>query len=65
MAGRKTVYMKVTRDKYELPVAIADTAAELARKTGTSSSAIRSAIYRERHGRTKRSSYKCVEIEEE
>ena len=29
-----TLYMKVTRDEYELPVAVAETKAELARMLG-------------------------------
>ena len=35
------LYMKVTRDKYELPVAIADSAAELARILGVKVQTVR------------------------
>lgn len=42
----KAVYMKVTGDKYELPIAIADTAAELARIVGVHKSTIWSQISR-------------------
>ena len=35
------LYMKVTRDKYELPVAIADSAAELARMVGVKVQTVR------------------------
>ena len=38
------VYMKVTRDEYELPIAIADTVGELARMTGASKETIFSNI---------------------
>lgn len=30
----RTIYMQVTNDKYELPIAIADSVAELSRITG-------------------------------
>ena len=65
MAKQRTVYMKVTQDRYELPVAIADTVAELAWKVGVDEHFIRSAISREKHGKIRRSVYKRVEIEEE
>ena len=38
------IWMEVTTDKYEFPIEIADTCAELARKCGTSQNAIYSAI---------------------
>lgn len=40
----KVVYMAVTKDKYELPIAVADTTAELAKLVGVSRNAINSAI---------------------
>lgn len=43
-AVSKVVYMEVTKDKYELPVAIADSVAELARMIGQSRNTISSAI---------------------
>lgn len=39
------VYMKCTNDKYELPVAIADSPSELARLTGTTKNRVCSAIW--------------------
>lgn len=44
MRGRKVVYMIVSMDKYELPLAIADTMQELAEMTGVKRSTIASAI---------------------
>lgn len=41
---KNVVYMMVTRDKYELPLAIADTAAELARMLGRKERTIYSAM---------------------
>jgi hypothetical protein len=40
----KPVYMVVTNDKYELPVLVADSIAELARMAGVKPSLISSAI---------------------
>lgn len=38
------VWMKVTKDKYELPVVVADTCVELAAILGVSENSIRTAI---------------------
>lgn len=38
------LYLKVTRDKYELPVAVADSAAELATMVGTTKNNVLSCI---------------------
>lgn len=58
------VYMKVTRDEYELPLAIADTAGELAEMTGATKNAIWSNITHQKKGRIKRGSFRAVEIGE-
>ncbi len=59
-----TLWMKVTHDKYELPVAVADTAGQLALMVGCSVNAIHSGISNARRG-----GYRCqyvkVEIEED
>lgn len=44
------VYLKVTKDKYELPLAIADSPSELAEMVGTTSNAITSAICHNQKG---------------
>lgn len=54
----------MTNDKYELPVAVADTAAELARMVGIKPESIYSIISRERHG-LRHSVYREVEINDE
>ena len=41
---QSAVYMMVTQDKYELPLAVADTVAELARLTGQKRNTIASAM---------------------
>lgn len=59
------LYLKVTRDKYELPVAVADTQAELARMCGVSLSSIASALCLMRQGVYKRPIYREVEVDDE
>lgn len=51
------MWMKVSDDKYELPVAVADTAAELARILGVRTNVIYSAVSHYERGDIKRSSY--------
>lgn len=58
-----TLYIKVTQDKFELPIAVADTAGELAEMVGTSRNTVYSSIWHERNGKAW-SSYKKVEVEE-
>ena len=58
------VYMKVTRDKYELPVAIADTVGELAKMTGASKETIFSNISHQKRGSIRKGSFKKVDIGE-
>ena len=58
------LYLRVTRDRYELPTAVADSAKELAEMCGVSNSTILSAISHEKAGRWK-SQYKLVEVEDE
>ena len=59
----KRIWMKVTNDKYEYPVEIADSARQLAIKCGTTAESIRSAIYHSKKTGYK-SIYKCVKLEE-
>lgn len=44
----KKMYMMVTKDKYELPIAVAPTIAELSRMTGISTNAISGALSQSR-----------------
>lgn len=59
------IWMKVTNDEFELPVAIADSAPLLAEMLGTTTNAIRSSVSHLKSGRNKRSLYRKVEIEED
>lgn len=59
----KRLFLKVTKDKYELPLVVADSARELAGILGISQDRIYSAIS---HAKTRGgwSCYKIVEIDE-
>lgn len=58
------LYLKVTDDQYELPVAVAETQGELARMCGVSKATITSSLSHQRHGRWQ-SHYKEVKVEDE
>ena len=59
----KVIWMKITKDEYELPVAVADTAVELAKMVCVPVDSIYSATSRRRnHG--DKSGYVKVEVEE-
>lgn len=64
--GKKMkVWMAVTRDEYELPIAIADTAEGLAKLVGTTTNAVVSTVSHYRKGRKKKCKYYQVEIDED
>jgi DNA-binding transcriptional regulator YhcF (GntR family) len=58
------LYMCVTKDEYELPIAVADTQAELARMLGVRLNTVNRAYHCLRSGKYKDSQYKEIEIEE-
>ena len=60
-----TLYMKVTKDEYELPIAVAETQAELAHMLGVKPMLVYNGIRSIRTGQVKHSSYKIVEVEDE
>lgn len=57
--------MMVTKDEYELPLVIADTAKELAAKTGYSENNIRSTISHYESGRHKKVKFYKIRIDED
>lgn len=59
------IWIEVTQDEYELPVAVADTARELAEIVGTTTNNIISQCSHRRKGRLKSSRFRMIEIEEE
>lgn len=60
-----TIYIEVTRDKYELPVRVADTVPELARMTGCSENNIYSTICHYKHRAQKSARFYKVEVEDD
>ena len=52
---QRYIWMKVSKDDYETPVATADTAGQLAIKCHTTAESIRSAIYH-----SKKTGYRCI-----
>ena len=59
------LYLKVTTDKYELPLVVADSQSELARICGISKSTVASSLCAVRNGRCNKSAYKEVEIDDD
>lgn len=58
-----TLYMKVTKDEYELPVAVAETKAELARMLGRTRESVQSAFFHAQ--KYKNPTYVVVEVEDD
>jgi hypothetical protein len=58
----KHLYMKVTKDKYELPEIVCDSAKELAEICGVKRDTIYTAISNYKQGRSNFSIFKKVEI---
>ena len=63
--GKIKIYMKVTKDRYSLPVAVADSAKELAALCGVSPNAIYSGFSHEKRGDWKSPYVKVVVDDEE
>lgn len=60
--GCRTIWLKVTTDELELPVAVADTAEQLAKICGVTVKSIYSSVSHARHGR-KTTPYRKVRVE--
>ena len=71
MAGRKTgkkknyLFLRITQDKYQLPIAVAGSVRELARMIGVSRNTIASAICHGEKQHWKKPAYVRVEAEDE
>ena len=57
--------MTVTQDKYELPLGVYDTVKEMASKQGVNEMRIYKAIWRYEHGKTDRTQFHKVIVEDE
>lgn len=55
------MYMAITTDKYELPLAVADTARELGNLVGVSANLIHSSISKNQSGKTRKMRFVKVE----
>lgn len=60
----KKLYLVVTRDEYEHPIAVADTQRELAKLLGVKENTVNKAYYDIRNGLVHRSQYKEVLIDD-
>lgn len=60
----KVLWLEVTQDEFELPVAVAGDQHELARMRGVTPEHIKYNWYAYMHGRTTRCKYRRVEVEE-
>lgn len=65
MAHRNCLYLRVTNDKYELPMAVADSPSELAIMLGLKRQTLWSIFSRVRKGEYRYKIYQIVEIDEE
>lgn len=62
--AESVIWMEVTQDEYELPVAVADTSRELAALVGVKQSTILEAWSRFQHGMYRRCKYQKVNLGE-
>lgn len=62
---KKSLWLEVTQDKYELPVAVASNPYELAEMTGTTPGGIKSMVSKYKHGKVKQCRWRKVEVEDE
>ena len=58
----KQLYLKVTNDKYELPLAVGDSVIDLARLLNMKRSSLESVFSKVRHGDNGYRMYKIVEV---
>lgn len=58
------IWMAVTKDKYELPIAIAESSLSLALKVGKKKNVIESVVSKWEHGKQKKTPYVRVWIDE-
>ena len=63
--SKNKLYMKVTNDKYELPLAVAESRSELAKMTGVTKASLFSIFSRQRTGKKYSYSYREVDIDDE
>lgn len=57
------VWMEISQDEYELPLAIAENAQELAKKCGASLSTVKSSASRAKHGKQDHGFCRFLQVE--
>lgn len=65
MAKKRVLWLEVTQDEYELPLAVADTSAQLAEMCGTSQNYVCSSASHYNAGRLKKTRFRSVPYYEE
>ena len=60
-----TLWLEVTPDEYELPLAVADSVQELARLRGKRAGTIKACVCKREKGKRKRSIYVRVRVDDE
>lgn len=65
MAKKRVLWLEVTQDEYELPLAVADTSAQLAKICGTSQNYVCSSASHYNAGRLKKTRFRSVPYYEE
>lgn len=65
MEAPKNLWLAVTRDEFEFPIYIADSAEELAELTGKATNTIRSMASKYKKGKVKFSRYRRVKLDDE
>lgn len=61
----RVLWLEITTDEYELPLAVADTATELAVMSGHCRTKVQRNMWRWKNGKMPRCRYRKVEIDEE
>lgn len=62
MKKNKYLWLCVTKDKYELPLAVADTAVELGKMIGKNPQTIRAMVSRKRRGACESTGYLKIRV---
>ena len=63
--AKNRLYLAVTKDKYELPIAVAGTIRELAEMVGIKEGSLKTLIYKYYAGQITSCKYRRVELEDE
>lgn len=62
---KKVLWIEITLDEYELPVAVADTSSELSRMRGYSRHKVAQDVIRWKNGKMPKCKYRKVEVDDD